>query len=391
MTKYKNARSRWQFASEEELVDYIANLFDIEPLSDRSIRGTGSQVRQRRIVKASESHPALFQNPVLDHITSPHGELVIGSQSYNMQGRRLGSSRRGLIPLDPSANNGTTSFALSCYQDYTGLENCVSDDGSLRTYSDGNASLSFRAYKESTLNYWEMGTEIKTIGINFEAAIINSRYFGEAYAQTCAVQKYDEDSDTNDNYLDEYEWGFFAPQPKRIESLCRVQWNDRRISGIVSAGDECFVVGSVQPWPEGWPEGWPPINVPDPVESIGVQPRSLTFTSRPSRPSVTKTVTITSTFTTPITVTVEDATVDQSPSDSSVFDAPSFGGVLSGEFENVSGQLTIPPNGSVNIEVTFTGLSGIGSIRGSLRLVWDSGQFTVGLLGRLVEESVLLG
>lgn len=389
MTKYKDSQPLWQFASIEELVDYIAHTFDIEPLSPHSIRGTGAQVRHRRVIKASESNPALFHNPVLDHITSPHGELVIGSQSYNMRARRLGASRRGLVTLDPPTNNFTAAHALSCYDDFSGLEICESDDGSTRTYSDGNASMSFRSYKDSTGPYWEMGTEIKTSGLNFEAAIINSCYFGEAYAQTCAIQKSDSDSDTNDNYLDEYEWGIVAPQPTRVVSLCRVQWNDRRISGVVSAGSECFVVGADCLWPEGYPEDWPPLSEPDPIETIAVRPRFLEFVSRPSRPSVTKTFSITSSFLTPVTVTVDAAVVDPSPTNPSPFDPPPLGGVSSGEFSNVSGQLTIPANGSVNIPVTFTGLSGFGSVPGSLRLGWNGGQVTIGLLGKLMQEAVL--
>jgi hypothetical protein len=388
MTKYKDSHTRWQFANVEELVDYIAHLSGIEPLSNQSIRGTGSQVRHLRKVKASESNPALFHNPVLDHITSPYGELVIGSQSFNIRARRLGSSRRGIVTLDPPASDFTAAHALMCYQDFSGLEICQSDDGSLRTYMDGNASMTFRAYTDSTGPYWEMGAEIKTLGLNFEAAIINSRYFGEAYAQTCTIQTYDDDSDTNDNYLDEYEWGIkgLASQLIRVESLCRVQWNDCRISGVVSAGRDCYNVGTIQPWPDGYPEDWPPLNEPDPIETIGVRPAFLEFTSRPSRPSVTKTITVASSFLNPVTVTVEDAKVDTSPTDPTPFDPPNFGGVASGEFSNVSGQLIIPPNSSVNIAVTFTGESGLGSVPGSLRVTWNSGQFTVGLLGRLVQE-----
>jgi hypothetical protein len=388
MAKYRESDNRWQFASQEELVEYIARLFDIEPLSERAIQGTGAQVRHRRRIKASESHPALFHNPVLDHITSPYGELVIGSQAFNLRARRLGASRRGVVTLDPPTNSFTAAHALSCYQDYTGLERCESDDGSLRTYSDGTASMSFRAYKESTGPYWEMGAEIKTFGLNFEAAIINSCYLGEAYAQTCAVWKTDSDSDTNDNDLDEYEWGIFAPQPARVVSLCRAQWNGRRINGVVSAGNPCFVVDAGCTWPEGWPEDWPPLDEPEPPGTIGVRPRSLTFVSRPSRPSVTKAITLSSSFPTPVTVTVEEATVNTPPTTPSPLDPPTLGGPLAGEFSNVSGQFTIPPNGSLNIPVTFTGQSGFGSIPGSLRVLWSSGQLTVGLLGTLVEEAI---
>jgi hypothetical protein len=385
MSKYKEPRIRWQFTNEEELVDYIANLFDIEPLSSSSIRGTGSQVRNRRGVRASKDRPALFNNPVLDHITSPHGEIVIGSQSFNLQARRLGATSRGFVRLEPPTNRFTAFQALSCYTDFTGLENCVSDDGRLRTYSDGMASISFKSYKDSTWKYWEMGTEIKASGGNFEAAVINSRYYGQAYGQTCMIQDYDDDSDTNDNYLEESEWGIFAPQPIRVESLCRVQWNGRRISGVVSAGGDCFVVSSVVPWPEGWPEDWPPLDTP-PAGSLAIRPTSLSFTSRPSRPSSTKSITITSSFPGPVSVTVEDAIVTTPPTDPSPIGRPSFGGEPIGEFSNLSGQFNIQPNTSLQIPVTFTGESGLGSITGSLRIVWDQGQVRIGLLGTLVEE-----
>lgn len=388
MTKYKGSYTRWQFANIEELVDYVANLFEIEPKSRRSIQGTGSQVRNRRRIKASESYPALFHNPVLDHITSPYGELRIGNQSFDMRAQRLGSSRRGIVTLEPPTNNFTAAHALSCYTDFSGLEICLSDDGSLQTVSDGIASMSFRSYKENSWGIWEMGTKIMTFGQNFEAAIINSRYIGEGYGQTCGVE-YGQDSDTQDNFLDEYEWGIFAPQPKRVMSLCRVQWNDRRISGVVSAGEECFIVDTVQPWPEGWPEDWPPLNQPNPIETIGVRPTSLEFTSRPSRPEVTKTITVASTFLSPKTVTVENAVTDGTPANPNTFVQPNLGGTPVGEFSNISGQLTIPPNSSLNIPVTFTGESGLGSISGSLRIRWDSREITVGLLGRLVEEVLM--
>jgi hypothetical protein len=390
MTKHEESYRRWQFANIEELVEYVASLTGIEPLSNESIRMSSAQVRRLGQVRAGEDDPARFRNPVLNQITSPHGELMVGSQSFNVEARRLGSSRPGLGTFDSPTDN-LAALALTCFQDASGLQICQSDDGRLRTYTDGSASMSFRSYREkSWWGYWDMGTEIKTSGSNFEAAIINSRYYGEALAQTCSII-YDQDSDANDNYLEESESGFgpLAAQPTRVESLCRVQWNGRRISGVVSAGNTCFVVGGVQPWPDGYPADWPPLSQPDPVETIGVQPASLEFISRPSSPSTTKTVTVKSSFLSPVTVTVEDATVDTSPSTPDPFEPPPLGGALSGEFSNVSGQFTIPPNGSMNVPVTFTGESGFGTIPGSLRITWNSGQRTVSLLGRLVEEAFL--
>jgi hypothetical protein len=85
-------------------------------------------------------------------------------------------------------------------------------------------------------------------------------------------------------------------------------------------------------------------------------------------------------------VTVEDAILTTPPADPSPVGEISFGGEPSGEFSNLSGQFNIQPNTTLQIPVTFTGESGLGSLTGSLRIVWDQGQVNIGLLGTLVEE-----
>jgi hypothetical protein len=58
------------------------------------------------------------------------------------------------------------------------------------------------------------------------------------------VVKRDSDSDTNDDYVDEYEWGVNASQPKRVESLCGARFKGQQFVGTVEARPQCFVVGS---------------------------------------------------------------------------------------------------------------------------------------------------
>lgn len=385
MTKYKASNNKWKFNNIEELVDYVAHEFNIEPQSKQLISGKGSILDKANI---DLSRAILFHNPVLNQITSPHGELLIGSKSFNMRGRRLNSSI-GAGSSRHRPDNISAASALTCYEDFSGLEFCQSDDGKKQTYTDGEVSIEFKSYRDSGWLYSEMGTEISTYGLNFEAAKINSRYFGEAFQQTCAVHKYDDDSDFNDNYLDEYEW-FIGRPLIRVESLCRVQWNGRRFSGIVSAGNQCFITGTIQPWPiDIWPADWPPLSQPDPIESIAIFPRNITFISKPSFPSVTKFITLNSTHSSPVTVTIGEAMIDtSSPDEPATFELPTFGGVPTGSFSNVSGQLTIPPNGSIKIGVTFSGESGLGSVPGNLRITWDSGEVDIALKGTLVQEAL---
>ena len=71
-------------------------------------------------------------------------------------------------------------------------------------------------------------------------ALVGSSAF---YAQTCFVVKTDSDSDTNDDYVDEYEWGVNAPQPIRVESVCNARFKNQQFTGNVQAGPTCFQVG----------------------------------------------------------------------------------------------------------------------------------------------------
>src|SRR5215218_456318 len=119
MTDHKDSRTRWQFADLEDLVDYVANLFEIEPQSKWSIRASGSQIRSLRKNETSSSNAALFHDPFLDHITSSHGELMIGSRSFNMLPRHVFTSSRD----------------LTCSTDERGWEVCRSDDGSLLKFT----------------------------------------------------------------------------------------------------------------------------------------------------------------------------------------------------------------------------------------------------------------
>lgn len=85
-------------------------------------------------------------------------------------------------------------------------------------------------------------------------------------------------------------------------------------------------------------------------------------------------------------MTVEDALLTAPPAGPSPLGTASFGGEPAGEFSNLSAQFNLQPNTSLQIPVTFTGESGLGSVTGSLRIVWDQGQVRIGLLGTLVEE-----
>lgn len=56
-----------------------------------------------------------------------------------------------------------------------------------------------------------------------------------------------------------------------------------------------------------------------------------------------------------------------------------------GVFSNTSGQFTVPSNGSVQITVSFTGQSGIGSLDAQIPISWDDRLVNVSLIGTLLQ------
>ena len=373
----KSRKKRHEFSNLEELVDYIANLCDIEPINKLSIRGSRSQLKA--LLQNSKRGDSLYRNPIIPFITSPYGELFIGSQCINLDRPKfkIEKSRKG--QEFSSVDGKIAAHAISCYDHQSGLELCQSDDGRSVTYSDGESSISFSSYKDSSWPYYEIGTKIRTYGLNFQAAIINSRYIQSAFNQVCAVGRIDSDEDFNDNYLDEYEWGIGSHPYPRVESLSRAQWNSKRISGVTSVGPECFTVG-VQPFPDEYPDNWPPIDVPPTPGTIIIQPNLVSFTTYILNQSITKSINIKNTFDQAIEVTVGNVVTNP------IINEPNdFGGILAGSFSNISAVLSIPSGSNINIPVTFNGVSGLGTITGRLGIEWEGIQRNVSLSGNIIQ------
>ncbi len=197
-----------------------------------------------------------FGDPILDLITDPAGEMIVGGRRINLAAIELGSPRcrsGGIRRIDLGAfGDARRAFRLaqaaSGQGDYTIIE-CnrevvalASTNPSRLEFERNNDEMRFKAWKKNYWAYWSMGAEIETWGHDFTSALIESRYLGEAYAQTCTVWKTDSDSDSNDDYVDEYEWGSFSSQPIRVESTCTARWHGENFRGVVTAGPTCFEV-----------------------------------------------------------------------------------------------------------------------------------------------------
>jgi hypothetical protein len=246
---------RWEFRERRELVEYIAQLLSLEVVGD-GLRGTAVCFGKYDRRGPNGERAFTFGDPLLDLLTDPAGNLIIGNQHINLAAMEIASPRYrsgGIRSIDlgvisDAARNLQITRAAFGQGDFTLIE-CTKEIVALAStnpsqldFYRNNHHLRFKAWKKNYTAYWSMGAEIETWGHDFDSARIESRYLDTVRNQVCSAVKIDSDEDTNDDYVDEYEWGVNAPQPLRVVSNCSANWHGERFEGQVSAGPDCFEV-----------------------------------------------------------------------------------------------------------------------------------------------------
>lgn len=249
----RSARS--EFRDRADLVRFLSDTLGV-PIRDGGLRGTVR--RHGKYVRHDSSGRVIhtFGDPILDLITDEHGELTIGKQRLAIGAEDLRDSENQI--------GGTSNVDLGRHSDELlrmDLIRAANGEGGMRvvestervvelatirsrTFVRNGHKMRFRAWKKKVVLYWSMGAEIETWGADFAEARIESRYLDTVVGQTCAAVKIDSDHDTNDDYLDEYEWGVNAPQPLRVVSRCSARWQGENFGPTqVEAGTSCFEVG----------------------------------------------------------------------------------------------------------------------------------------------------
>ena len=247
---------RSEFRDAGELVDYLARLLSVEPTGD-ALRGSTSIVGKYDRTAPNGGRAFTFGDPILDLITDASGTLTIGDQRLDLAAIELASPRyrsggirsidlgmaggdlRARQVIDAALGQGEFTL-IECSDDVIEL---ASTNPSQRDFYRSGDHLRFKAWKKNYYFYWSMGAEIETWGHDFDTARIDSTYIDTFYAQVCFVVKQDSDSDSDDDYVDEYEWGVKAPQPRRVVSQCTANWHGLRFDGQVEAGPECYTLG----------------------------------------------------------------------------------------------------------------------------------------------------
>lgn len=242
---------RYTFADVDELHTYLRQV-----LGGRSdgegVRGLMSRKGTYSRQAADGTAAVTFGDPVLDAISSASGKIVIGGQTIDL---REGDET---VPIGGGGDVVAAAASDLKFTDIVnGAERWASDDRSTVQYRIGSGRLTFHAWKKRNItSYWSMGGEISISGTNakFEFADIESRYF-MSVTEPCKLVAHDFDSDRDDTYLDEYEWGINSQQPERVVSLCRAQWHHAQFADVVTAGSGCLAQLDL-PWPTGFPPAW---------------------------------------------------------------------------------------------------------------------------------------
>jgi hypothetical protein len=246
---------RFEFRDRQELVEYLAENLRLSIEAD-GVRGsvwrTGKYTRRNSDGDLIHT----FGDPILDMITNDHGDLFIGGQRLPLAQEELrepryrvgGVSTLDLGSLGEDFERNYIQRAVMGEGDYVlvtrvgRLTAFASKNPSQRDFFQDGDHLRFKAWKKSRFLYWSMGAEVETWGQDFDRAEVQSRYLDTVVGQTCAAVKLDSDNDTDDDYLDEYEWGVNAPQPLRVVSLCTARWKNQNFAGQVEAGPACFEI-----------------------------------------------------------------------------------------------------------------------------------------------------
>lgn len=248
-----------EFKSPEEFFKYVEKTFGVEA-DPKTLSLRGSVRRRGKYQKVDKSgNPVLtIGDPILDLISNDEGQVILGKDALNLTHTELSSARYrsgGIRSIDlegisgalaqsqlVAAARGEGDFVLMEASDRV-TSFASTNPSQLDFFPKAGGHIRFKAWKKSNFFYWSMGAEIETWGGKFKTARIDSRYIDTFFAQTCFVVKTDSDSDTNDDYVDEYEWGVRAPQPIRVESVCNAEFKGERFTGSVQAGPQCFLVG----------------------------------------------------------------------------------------------------------------------------------------------------
>lgn len=246
---------RSEFKDQADLAAYIAEVFSLKDKrggARLSVKRRGKYQRMDR-----NGRPVYtFGDPILDLTTDENGWITVGKQTYHLLARDLALPQNragGITRIDLSVNHEEIrrqqlADALAVNGTRTLIEHTedqlvvATTNPSQLDFWVGSAHMRFRSWKKNYGVYRSIGSEIETWGGDFSRAEIQSMYADPVLGGNpfvCGIVKRDSDSDTNDDYVDEYEYSYGLPAriPSSVRSFCQARWKGQQWGGTIGKGD----------------------------------------------------------------------------------------------------------------------------------------------------------
>jgi hypothetical protein len=246
---------RSTFGSVKEVTDYLGQVLG---LAESGGPGHFRIKRKGKYQRLDRSGRPIFTfgDPILDAITDEHGSVTVGREHFNLLPYELAADRRGGISSIDLGGDAVRHDLIREATMANGTRTLVEHtaDGAIIASKNpsqldffiGSAHMRFRSWKTNYIFYRCIGSEIETWGGNFTSASIESMYADPIVSGNpfiCGVTKRDADSDTNDDYVDEYETGVFANPASSVRSFCTALWKGQTRGGTVGKGSCTMFLG----------------------------------------------------------------------------------------------------------------------------------------------------
>jgi hypothetical protein len=245
---------QFKFNNEKEIEAYLCGVFMADNESSEFKGGTIT--RRGKYMRIDEKGNPIFASgdPIVDLTTGKDGIIYISGKMHDLTLGHAAARRGGISSTDLKTDiadfrNYQPTYSVSDIAGFSlGERNgkvttIASSNPEIWFYEEGTDNkMRFRTFRHNRALWKSLGCEIETWGgsdAHFRSAGIES-YYGNAAIGCCTYLKYDYDSDTNDDFVDEYEIataGFSLPDG--VNSYCTANWRNMQKDGRVWDFCEC--------------------------------------------------------------------------------------------------------------------------------------------------------
>ncbi len=223
------------FRDEDDLTNYLLEAFLMERDEKGGMRGSVRCISAYQRIDSNGKSIFTFDDPILDLITDENGIFTISGTRVNAKDIILANERESTSINKSALVDGKLTKNLVSKASFTASQSIPSEV--FFPSSGASRRIRFKAYRDVFPGSWRAGANIKTRRLDFVSASITGHYALDTFS--CAEVKVDTDSDTTDNFLNEFEFGVNSPPASGVLSECRALWDGNNLSETLAKG--CIV------------------------------------------------------------------------------------------------------------------------------------------------------